>query len=251
MPPVIIGGVIAAAGAIGASALSSKANSKAIKTATTAQTAGDNAALAAQERARAENIAALSPSMARGNVAGETINAALGLGYSPGYSATVGAPTDPAAAAANAYELFKKSTGYSTRLEEGQRTLASNYFGGGVGQSGAAVKAALRYGQDYASGEFGNWMGALSGQQSIGFGGASALSGVSQNIANNMGAISQNGANNTAQAAIARAQNQGALYSGIANVAGNAFGALSSYNRPQAPYNPALNTAALPNYAYG
>lgn len=236
MPPVIIGGAIAAAGAVGAAALTSKSNSKAINTSVAAQQRSEDAQLGFQREARAENTAALSPFMQRGNVAGETINAALGLGYSPGYSASVGAPSDPAAAATNAYELFKKSTGYETRFNEGNRSLAANYFGGGVGQSGAAVKAALRYGQGFASNEFGNWLGALGGQQQIGFGGASALAGVSQTFADRAGQISQNGADMTSEAAVARARNQGALWTGLAGTLGQTAGALSSYRPTYSPY---------------
>jgi hypothetical protein len=222
--------------------------------------------------------------MQRGNAAGDTINALLGLG-GPAQAQVTGsqglptqqafqatpfdsmgalaqakpwltqggsfmpnvAPTpqgtvqgqqqgqDPAQAAASAYEIFKQSTGYSTRLAEGNRSLASNYFGGGVGQSGAAMKAALRYGQDYGSNEFGKYLGYLGNQQGVGLAGASALAGVSQNYANNMGNISQNNANMQGQAAIAGAQNNGALWTGLAGIAGQTAGALSSY-RPQ-PYN--------------
>lgn len=237
MPPAIIAGVVGAAGAIGGALISSKANSKAINTATQAQQRSEDAQLGFQREARAENTAALSPFMARGNAAGETINAALGLGYSPAYAAQVGpAGSDPAASAASAYEMFKKSTGYETRFNEGNRSLSANYFGGGVGQSGAAMKAALRYGQGFASNEFGNWLGALGGQQQIGFGGASALAGVSQTFADRASGISQGGADMAAQAAVARARNQGALWTGIAGTLGQTAGSLSSY-RPPANYN--------------
>jgi hypothetical protein len=135
-------------------------------------------------------------------------------------------PSNPASAAASAYELFKKSTGYTSRFDEGLRAVSSNYFGGGVGQSGAAVKAALRYGQDFASREFGNWMGALGNQQGLGFAG---------------------------QAAIARAQNSGAALTGLAGIAGNAVGALSSYRQPSAPVYPGPFTTGpvINNYGYG
>lgn len=253
MPPAIIGGVIAAVGTVGAAAIGSKKNSKAIKQAQQAQSDSTAAQIGYQREADAYNRAALSPWMARGNQAGDTIMAALGLGAStaPGapYGQTVAPQQTPQQAATSAYEIFKQSTGYQSRFTEGLRALSSNYFGGGVGQSGAAVKAALRFGQDYASREFGNWMGALGNQQGLGFAGASALAGVSQGNADRLGQISQNNADAMGQAAIARAQNQGALLTGIAGATGQLAGALSSYSRPPVNYTGAL-TSNVPHYGY-
>lgn len=206
----------------GASFLGSKKNSKAINQATQAQQQASATDAALQREIYGENKAALSPFMARGNIAGDTISAALGLPGRPGQ--TIG-PTS----AASAYELFKESTGYATRFNEGMRALNSGYAGRGVLQSGAAVRSALRYGQEFASNEFGNWLGALGNQQGVGFAGASALAGVSQGFADRMGALGRDSADSAAQAAIARAQNSGALWSGLAGIAGNAVGALSSY----------------------
>ena len=282
-----IGAVVGAAVVGGAATYAgAKSNSKAVKKASSvqAQSTADQNAL--QRQTYAQNQAALSPFMQRGNAAGDQINALLGLGgtiQAPGQSlptqqpfqaapfdgnAALGQskpwlmqggggfmPTQPSAqaagqqpgqqgqspaqSAANAYEIFKQSTGYTSRLAEGNSSLAANYFGGGVGQSGAAMKAALKYGQNFASNEFGNYLGYLGNQQGVGLSGASALAGVGQNYANNMSNISQNNANTQSQAAIANAQNRGALYTGLAGIAGNAAGTLSSY-RP-----PAYNYAAL------
>jgi hypothetical protein len=291
----------------GATLLSSKKNSKAIKQATAAQADSTAQQIAYQREADARNLGALSPFMARGNTAGDTINAALGIGggyapqaapqgaltvqsgytganpaamTAPGYSVprqnpykqalldsypvqdfgqapmqAMGQPQgqqgqpqgqSPAQAATSAYELFKQSTGYTTRMAEGQRALNSGYAGAGVLQSGAAQRAALRYGQEFASGEFGNWLGYLGNQQGLGFAGASALAGVSQGSADRMGAISQNNANTASQAAIARAQNQGALWTGLAGTVGQAAGALSSYN--QSSFRPPMSGWGTPGY---
>jgi hypothetical protein len=141
--------------------------------------------------------------------------------------------TTPQQAAMSAYEIFKQSTGYQSRLQEGRRGQSAMYSALGTYQSGARDKALARFNQDYASREFGNWLGALGNQQGLGFAGASALAGVSQGSADRLGAISQNSADFATQAAIARAQNQGALYTGIAGAAGQIAGALSSY-KPRA-----------------
>jgi hypothetical protein len=153
----------------------------------------------------------------------------------PGHAATPAPAQTPQQAALAAYDIFKQSTGYQTRLKEGQSALTANYFGGGVGQSGAAMKAAIRFGNDYAGNYFDNYLGQLGNQQSLGFSGASALAGVGQTFANNASNISQNGANVASEAAIARARNNGAVFTGLAGAAGQFAGALSSYGQPQLP----------------
>lgn len=234
----IIGGAVIAGGATIAA---SHSNSKAINNATAAQQDSTAQQIAYQTQARAENTAALSPFMARGNVAGDTINAALGLGGpAPGTTAAVGtAGQNPQQAALAAYEIFKQSTGYQSRLNEGDASQRALYAGNGVYQSGARDKALARFNQDYASREFGNWMGGLQGQQQIGFGGASALAGVSQNFANNASNISQNGANTAASAAALTANNNNAALGSLTGILGNTTGALSSY-KSQA-WNPYAN----------
>lgn len=108
-------------------------------------------------------------------------------------------PTAPQAAGQNAaFDAFRNSTGYQFRQQEGQNALNNGYAGAGLVRSGAAMKAAQEYGQNLASGEFGNYLGQLQGQQNIGLGGASALAGVGQNYA---GMVSQN--NNNAGTAVA------------------------------------------------
>jgi hypothetical protein len=287
MPPAIIAGVIAAGATAGGAILSSKSNNKAVKAATQQQQQSDAAQIAYQRESDARNTANLSPWMARGNAAGDTVMAALGLGGSvtapqgsqppgaltvpysgaypdasayPGYQGgALGSPQGPNAttgpataqqAALNAYEMFKQSTGYQSRLQEGQRGQGAMFSALGTYQSGARDKALARFNQDYASREFGTWLGQVGNQQGLGFGAASALAGVSQGSADRLGAISQNSADFAGQAAVARAQNQGALYTGIAGAAGQVAGALSSYRQPAAYNNPAL-ARTVPAYGYG
>ena len=78
MPPLAVAGVTAAA-TIGGAYLSSKSQKKAAKKAadTSLAVAGQNNAL--QERIYGQNTANLSPFMARGNEAGNAINALLGI----------------------------------------------------------------------------------------------------------------------------------------------------------------------------
>jgi hypothetical protein len=132
---------------------------------------------------------------------------------------TTGAPaTTPQTAqqAANdAFNIFRNSTGYQFRVNEGQNALNSGYAGSGLLQSGAALRALDDYRQNMASNEFGNYMAYLGNQQGVGLSGASAVAGVGQNYANS---VMQN--NNSAGTAAANA----ALARGNNNPFGNALG---------------------------
>lgn len=113
---------------------------------------------------------------------------------------TTATPQASTQAAQGALDAFRNSTGYQFRLGEGMNALNNNYAGAGLVRSGAAMKAAQAYGQNFASNEFGNYLGYLSNQQGVGLAGASALAGVGQNYT---GMVSQN--NNAAGTAAANA----------------------------------------------
>lgn len=127
-------------------------------------------------------------------------------------------------AAENAFDIFRNSTGYQFRVNEGMDALNSGFAGSGLLQSGAALRALDDYRQNAASAEFGNYMGLLGQQQAVGAGSASALAGVGQNFAANAGSLIMNNANNQANAAIARGQNNV-----FGNLAGTIGGGLFGY----------------------
>lgn len=267
-----IGGALSLGGAI----LGSKSANKNAKRA--AQVSADNNAqnVALQRDIYNQNMQLLSPYNARGNAAGDAINALLGLGPAPAqqqqaqvmpnalsqfyggnvpaaarygigeqafpYSMT-GSPTamlsqmsgpsvnmpttmsatsNPLAAQNAAFDNFRNSTGYQFRLGEGMNALNSGYAGAGVLQSGDAMRAAQEYGQNFASNEFGNYMGMLANQQGVGLSGASAVAGVGQNYANNITQMNTQDAANQANALLSR-QNP------LANVAGMVGGGLFNY----------------------
>lgn len=94
MPPAVIAAGIGAAGAIGGAELSSGAQKSAANQATAATTAAQNQATQAQLQLGQQslnqnaniyksNFNLLSPYVSRGNVAGESINALLGLPSAP------------------------------------------------------------------------------------------------------------------------------------------------------------------------
>lgn len=125
---------------------------------------------------------------------------------------------------ANAFQRFRDSTGYQFRLGEGYDAINSGYAANGLLQSGAAQKALLKYGQDYGSNEFGNYIGYLSNQQGVGLSGASALAGVGQNYANNVSSINSANANAISNGAMAKAANTNALLGNISSSFGTALG---------------------------
>lgn len=145
----------------------------------------------------------------------------------PAYSAGITTQASPQTAQQqyqNAFDNYRNSTGYQFRLGEGARALDNSYASRGVGQSGAAAKAALQYGQNVASGEFGNYLNALMAQQGVGLSAAGAQAGVSTNFVNQTTANNNNAASAAANAAIAKGNATGNMWSGIAGGLGNLFG---------------------------
>ena len=129
---------------------------------------------------------------------------------------TAGTPGVSAAdKAGQAFDLFRKSTGYDFRFNQGMNALNSGYAGAGTIKSGAAIKGAVDYGQGMAQQEFGNYLNALGNQQNVGLSAGSALAGVGQNMANSLGAIYQQNGENQANAALAKGQAMTAPLNGL------------------------------------
>lgn len=178
--------------------LSSRSQNRAADRAADAQiqASRENAALMREIYGRNEEN--LSGFMDRGNDAGSTINALLGIGVNTAAERRQ---------AERGFNRYQRSTGYQHRLNEGYDALNSGYAGAGVLQSGAAMKGAVRFGQNFASNEFGNYMNMLGNQQGVGLSGASALAGVGQNYANSMAANNNDRAGAIGNAALIQGQN--------------------------------------------
>lgn len=196
----IIGGVSSAVGASSASKAATKA-------------AAANNAL--QEKIYDENKATLAPFVGQGNLATPAINSLLGLG--------TGTTAEQQASYDQAFKNFQNSTGYQFALDQGNKQVQATLGAKGLLDSGAAQKSLLNYGQQAALGSYGQYYGALTGQQGVGLTAASAQAGVGQNYAN---AVSAN--NNSA----ATAQGNAAL-SGAAGINNAVGGALSAYTFSQ------------------
>jgi hypothetical protein len=132
------------------------------------------------------------------------------------------------APAESPWDQFRNSTNYQFRFNEGMRGLNTGLASKGLLDSGAAVKAALTYGQNFASNELGNYMNLLAQQQNMGLGAASALAGVSQNMVGQVTANNNSAADAAGNAALIRGNATANTWGGIASGIGQVAGALGS-----------------------
>lgn len=85
-----------------------------------------------------------------------------GYGAYSALQALLGLGGDPAASQ-QAFDTYRGSTGYDFRLGEGTKAIERSAAARGGLNSGATLKALARYGQDYGSNEFSNYLGQLQG----------------------------------------------------------------------------------------
>lgn len=111
---------------------------------------------------------------------------------------------------------FYESPGYQFRMREGMNALTGNAATRGALQSGATQKALQRYGQDYASNEFGQYMNQLFN-----------VAGMGQTSTGQNNALSSNYANNVSNNNMASAQARASSYGTQANAWGNALGTVA------------------------
>lgn len=133
----------------------------------------------------------------------------------------------------NAFDIFRDSSGYQFRMDEGNKSLNALNAARGTLDSGSAVKSALQYGQNIGSQEFGNYMGYLGNQQGVGLSAASAVAGVGQNYANSVTGINQNNATTQGNLALQQGQNTNNMLGGLASSFGVGLGALTKFGQPQ------------------
>lgn len=134
--------------------------------------------------------------------------------------------------ALSGFDAFRGSSGFQFRLSEGLRALNHGYAGRGMLESGAAMKGINNYAQNMASNEFGNYAQMLQQQQQLGFGGASALAGVGQNMVNNVTSNNMSAADARANAALMGGAANNSFLNALAGTSGtfaSMFG--SSYGK--------------------
>lgn len=131
---------------------------------------------------------------------------------------------------------WMQDPGYAFRLSEGQKALDRSAAARGGLQSGAALKAAARYGQDMGSQEYQNAFNRYYQERQNMLAPLQSLAGVGQTSAQQLGAAGQNYANQANQLGMTNAANQGNLALGMGNVRASQYGTMGS------ALNTALNT---------
>lgn len=135
---------------------------------------------------------------------------------------------------------FQKDPGYDFRMQQGQQALERSAAARGGLMGGGGLKALSRYGQDYASNEYGNAYNRFNADRDRRFGRLSSIAGIGQTANNQVGAAGQNYANQAGQNMMGAANAAGA--SGIASA--NAWGGAMSNAG-----NNAMNWSMLSKYA--
>src|SRR5256885_16116233 len=110
------------------------------KAAKAAKRAADDS-IALQKEVYGQSKENLQPYIVRGNTAGDSLSALLGLGADP-------------AAAKQAFNNYLNSTGYQFQLDQSLRSVAQNRAFAGLLDSGSALKAAQKNASDLSSGYF-------------------------------------------------------------------------------------------------
>lgn len=234
MPVALIAGGIAAVGAIGGAVISSNAQKSASREATKAAQTATDKNLALEQQVRDENRGILSPFVQQGTQANGALNALM-YGNDGGAS----------------LRALQEAPGYQFRVQQGQNSLNTGWAARGLLNSGAAQRAAISFGQNIASEEYGNRFNQLAQQQGVGLSAGNALAGVGTNFANNVTNQNNALASVQANAALARGQATGQMWGTIGNAVGQfAGGSISSYKPP--PTMSSLSGGSSPSrYVFG
>lgn len=115
-------------------------------------------------------------------------------------------------------QVMEQSPGYQFRLGEGLKAGRNIAGARGTLNSGGTLKALTRFGQDYASNEFGNIYSRLAG-----------ISGTGQQTGTNLGQFGSNMAGNIGNLLTGAANARGAAAIGGSNAWSNAFNTIGNW----------------------
>ena len=112
---------------------------------------------------------------------------------------------------------FQADPGYQFRMDEGARGMNNSAAARGGVLSGAALKAASKYSQNFASNEYGNSYNRFNTDQTNSFNRLASIAGVGQMANNQVSAAGQNMANNVSQNQLGAGNARASGYVGQAN----------------------------------
>ena len=115
------------------------------------------------------------------------------------------------------YGGYTKTPGYDFRLQQGQDSLQAGAAARGGLYSGAAMRDLMKFGQDYGSAEYGNYLARLGARADTGMSAAQMSGQASQQAAAGVSNALGNIGNAQAAGAIGQAN---ALTGGLQNIAG-------------------------------
>jgi hypothetical protein len=133
--------------------------------------------------------------------------------------------------------MLNMDPGYNFRLGEGMKSLERNAAARGGLISGGALKAAQRYGQEFASNEFGNAYGRVAGLASLGPSAAGVMNNLGQTYSTNAGNTMGNMGVNTGNALLAATNARTSAYTGAGNQFGKYLGGGGGFGGAQAAFS--------------
>jgi len=266
MPPVVIAGAVAGAGAIGSAAISSSAAKKAAK----GQQQSAAAQIAAQKENRDYQYNLNAPTIAQGSRASELYAGFLGAGggepttdweayvrgnpdamadwqkyhtdmnlsdYGQYHYKADGSkrdlttfqtsPQSAGQASAEALATFRGSTGYQDLLKQGLGAVNSNAYARGMGDSGATLKALQARGTAIADSSANQWLGGLTNLMNAGGQARGLVAGIGTNAVNANNQALQSAADASGNARMAAAGQTTSAIGSLLNAGAYAYG--SSY----------------------
>lgn len=128
---------------------------------------------------------------------------------------------------------FNADPGYQFRMDQGSKALQASAAARGGLMSGGTLKSLDRYGQDYASNEYGNAYNRFNNDQTTRFNRLSSIAGVGQTSVGQTGAAGANAANQIGSNTIGAGNAQAAGYVGQANAVNNGISSLGNFYMQQ------------------
>lgn len=143
-------------------------------------------------------------------------------------------------------DQFQQDPGYAFRLSEGQKALERSAAARAGLQSGSALKAAARFGQDYGSQEYTNAFNRYQTERAARLQPLQSLAGVGQTTATQLGQAGQQMASNVGELMTSGAAARASGYVGGANALSSALGQGLNYYQSNQMLNAIRPQSAQP-----